>query len=92
MSNIPQEPIINPPSHLKSHMDEVMAVLRMKAMNLLVDELVRAFAQEKYQLNEFIDALGDYSESLGWQEVAKHLEIVSTEIVKLRREGGDFPR
>ncbi len=73
-------------------MDEVMAALRMKAMNLLVEELMCAFAQEKYQFDEFIDALADYSQSLGWQEVTKHLEIVSTEIVKIRREGGDFPK
>jgi hypothetical protein len=89
MTDIPQTTLT---SHLKNHMDEVMAALRVKSMNLLVDELIRALAQEKYQLNEFIDALGDYSQSLGWQEVTKHLEIVSTEIVKIRREGGDFPR
>ncbi len=92
MSNIPQEPIINPPSHLKSHMDEVMAALRVKSMALLVHELVHAFTQEKYQLHEFIDALGDYSESLGWEEVTKYLELASTEIVRMRRESGEETR
>jgi hypothetical protein len=89
MTDIPQTTLT---SHLKNHMDEVMAALRVKSMNLLVDELIRALAQEKYQLNEFIDALGDYSESLGWEQVTKHLEIASTEIVRLRRENGEEMR
>ena len=93
MTDTPQDLSVTPTSHLTSHMSEVMAGLRMKAMNLLVHELISAFAQEKYQFDEFIDALADYSESLsGWEEVTKCLELASTEIVRLRRESGEETR
>jgi hypothetical protein len=71
-------------------MDEVMAALRVKAMNLLVEELMCAFAQEKYQFDEFIDALANYTDSLlGWEEVTKYLELASEEVAKIRRESGE---
>ncbi len=93
MSDTPQDLSVTPTSHLTSHMSELMAGLRMKAMNLLVHELICAFAQEKYQFDEFIDALADYSESLsGWEEVTKCLELASTEIVRLRRESAEQAR
>jgi hypothetical protein len=77
-------------SHLKGHLDEVMAVLRVKAMDLLVQELVHSFAQENYRFGEFIDALANYSDSrVGWDEVTKYLELASDEIAKIRREDSE---
>jgi hypothetical protein len=93
MSDTPQDLSVTPTSHLTSHMSEVMSGLRMKAMNLLVHELISAFAQENYQLDEFIDALADYAESVsGGEEVAKYLELARAEIVRLRRESGEETR
>ena len=82
-----------PPSHLRTYMQEVMAALRQRTMQLLVTELVAAFATQRYQLEEFIDAIADYAASqTGWEEVVKHLELASKSVVKVRRERGDFPR
>jgi hypothetical protein len=74
-------------------MSEVMAALRVQGMDLLVDELIRALAQENYQFHEFIDALSNYAESLsGWEKVAKYLEFASAEILRIRRENGEETR
>jgi hypothetical protein len=88
--NTPQDLSVTPTSHLKTYLDEVMAVLRVQSMNLLVDELIRALAQENYQFHEFIDALSNYAQSLsGWEKVAKNLELASAEILRIRRENGE---
>ena len=80
-------------SHLKGHLDEVMAVLRMKAMDLLVQELICSFAQENYRFGEFIDALTNYTDSLvGWDEVTTHLELASEEIAKIRSGNNEETR
>ncbi len=93
MNHIPEEPVINPPSHLRTYVQEAMAGLRQQSMDLLVEELLIAFSTESYQLSEFIDALSNYAASqTGWEEVVKHLELASHSLVKIRREGGDFPR
>jgi TRAP-type mannitol/chloroaromatic compound transport system substrate-binding protein len=89
MSDTPQDPPATQLSHLTTYMDEVMAAIRMKAMDALVQELVRAFAQENYQFDEFIEALANYTDSLvGWGEVTKYLELASEEVAKIRRESG----
>ena len=77
-------------SHLRSHLDEVMSVFRMKVMHLLVEELIRAFAKENYRIDEFIFALGSHTDSLvGWEEVTKYLELASEEIAKIQRKNGE---
>jgi ABC-type transport system involved in Fe-S cluster assembly fused permease/ATPase subunit len=69
MSDTPQDPPATQLSHLTNYMDEVMAAISMKAMDALVQELVRAFAQENYQFDEFIEALANYTDSLvGWEK------------------------
>jgi len=93
MTHISQDPLITQPSHLRNYMREVMAGLRHQSMDLLVEELLIAFATEAYQLNEFIDALSDHAASQpGWEEVANYLELASKSVVKIRRERGDLPR
>ena len=90
MSDTPQDPPATQISHLTNYMDEVMAAISMKAMDALVQELVRAFAQENYQFDEFIEALANYTDSLvGWEEVTKYLELASAEISRIRRESGE---
>ena len=90
MSDTPQDSSTTQVSHLRSYMNEIMAALRMKAMDVLVEELVRAFAQENYRFDEFIDGLANYTDSLlGWQEVTKYLELASEEVAKIRRESGE---
>jgi hypothetical protein len=66
-------------------MVEVMAGLRHEAMFLLVDELMLAFTQEGYRLDEFLFALAGYVGSQGWEEVEHHLESASAELAKIRR-------
>ena len=74
-------------------MDEVMAAISMRALDALVQELIRAFAQENYQFDEFIDALANYTDSLvGWEEVTKYLELASAEISRIRRESAEQTR
>ena len=93
MSDTPQDPPATQLSHLTNYMDEVMAAISMKAMDALVQELVRAFAQENYQFDEFIDALANYTDSLvGWEEVTKYLELASAEISRIRRESAEQTR
>jgi hypothetical protein len=72
-------------SHLKGHLDEVMAVLRMQSMDALVQQLICSFAQENYRIDEFIFALTNYTDSLpGWEEVTKYLELAAEQIPKIR--------
>jgi hypothetical protein len=72
-------------SHLKGHLDEVMAVLRMQSMDALVQQLICSFAQENYRFGEFIFALANYTDSLvGWEEVTKYLELAAEQIPKIR--------
>jgi TRAP-type mannitol/chloroaromatic compound transport system substrate-binding protein len=90
MSDTPQDPPATQLSHLTNYMDEVMAAIRMKAMDALVQELVRAFAQENYQFDEFIEALANYTDSVvGWEEVTRHLELASEEVARIRRESSE---
>jgi len=70
-----------------------MAAISMRALDALVQELIRAFAQENYQFDEFIDALANYTDSLvGWEEVTKYLELASEEVARIRRESGEQTR
>lgn len=86
MSEIPQDSTDTQLSHLRGHLDEVMAVLRMKVMDLLVQELIHAFAQENYRFDEFIEGLANYTDTLvGWEKVTEHLELASSELAKIRR-------
>ncbi len=86
---MPQDSSTTQISHLATYMDEVMAAIRMRALDALVQELIRAFAQENYQFDEFIEALANYTDSLvGWEEVTKYLELASEEVAKIRRESG----
>ena len=90
MSDTPQDSSTTQLSHLTNYMDEVMAAISMKAMDALVQELVRAFAQENYRFDEFIDGLANYTDSLlGWEEVTKYLELASEEVAKIRRESSE---
>ncbi len=90
---MPQDSSTTQISHLATYMDEVMAALRMKAMDVLVEELVRAFAQENYRFDEFLYALTIHTESMpGWEEVTRHLELASAEISRIRRESAEQAR
>jgi TRAP-type mannitol/chloroaromatic compound transport system substrate-binding protein len=93
MSDTPQKSSTTQLSHLTNYMDEVMAAISMRALDALVQELIRAFAQENYQFDEFIDALANYTDSLvGWEEVTKYLELASEEVARIRRESGEQTR
>jgi TRAP-type mannitol/chloroaromatic compound transport system substrate-binding protein len=90
MSDTPQDSSTTQLSHLTNYMDEVMSAIRMRALDALVQELVRAFAQENYQFDEFVEALANYTDSLvGWEEVTKYLELASEEVAKIRRESSE---
>ena len=87
---MPQDSSSTQLSHLTNYMHEVMSAIRMRALDALVQELVRAFAQENYQFDEFVEALANYTDSLvGWEEVTKYLELASEEVAKIRRESSE---
>jgi hypothetical protein len=86
MSDISPNPEAKVPSHLRDYMSEVMAGLRQQSMDLLVHELMLAFDEQKYNLDEFIDSIAGYAYSQpGWDEVVSYLELASEKISKFRR-------
>jgi hypothetical protein len=93
MSDTPQKSSTTQLSHLTNYMDEVMAALRVRSMEVLVCELIRAFAEENYRFEEFLYALTIHTESMpGWEEVTRHLELASAEISRIRRESAEQTR
>ena len=94
MSDIPQAPdsMSEPHSHLKDHMAEVMAAVRIEATELLVKEFMVAFEKEGYRFDEFLDALAGYCYlQPGWGEVVWHLEAASSKMSELRRQSEGLP-